>query len=95
MLAGTRLPDATLGEPGPGWELWDNGACPVGSYMKVTTPETSGVVWYIRDPHGDIGSINPARHTVIEHGDDSISIDPSIAGGDWHGYLEHGVWRNA
>ena len=42
---------------------------------------------------------NLAQHTVIEHEDGTISVSPSIlvrGGGDdgeWHGYLERGIWR--
>lgn len=42
------------------------------------------------------------KHEVIEHEDGTITVSPSILLTDfdeqgntiqWHGYLEHGVWR--
>ena len=49
---------------------------------------------------------NLANHTITEHDDGSITVAPSILCGfqnptddgqrkigSWHGYLEHGVWR--
>jgi hypothetical protein len=40
-----------------------------------------------------------ARHTVTEHDDGTITVSPSILCGNpgrqWHGFLEHGVWRKA
>lgn len=39
------------------------------------------------------------KHTVTEHEDQTISVQPSILVGSgpgrptWHGYLERGVWR--
>lgn len=34
-------------------------------------------------------------HDVIEHKDGTITVHPSImiSDGDWHGYLDYGVWR--
>jgi hypothetical protein len=36
-------------------------------------------------------------HQVAEHDDGTITVSPSILTGrgerQWHGYLEHGVWR--
>jgi hypothetical protein len=36
-------------------------------------------------------------HQVVEHEDGTITVSPSILTGrgerQWHGYLEHGVWR--
>jgi hypothetical protein len=79
-MQGTRLPDAVMGVPGPGWEAWGDGregssrAAP-GSYMKVSTGRR--VLWYIVDPDGEIGSLG-YRHTVTEHDDGSITVSPSI-----------------
>jgi hypothetical protein len=41
---------------------------------------------------------NLESHTVIEHDDKSISVEPSILvtewnGLRWHGYLRNGVWE--
>lgn len=40
-----------------------------------------------------------AEHEVTEHEDGTITVSPSILVGHtdgaegWHGYLEHGIWR--
>jgi hypothetical protein len=57
--------------------------------------------WYSRAPIGHISDLT--NHTVTEHEDGTITVSPSIlvSGYDnekqektvWHGYLEHGVWR--
>lgn len=64
-----------------------------GDYGRV------GGVWHARAPKGHLGNL--ANHDVIEHGDGTITVSPSILitshdeGGPtvWHGYLERGVWR--
>ena len=42
--------------------------------------------------HGNLGA-----HKVVEHEDGTITVSPSILiqrhDGEWHGYLERGVWR--
>lgn len=54
--------------------------------------------WFICPPKGSVGSL--ANHTVVEHEDGTITVSPSILvesnwqpQRNWHGYLEHGVWR--
>jgi hypothetical protein len=52
-------------------------------------------VWMAR-PHGShTGSLE--NHEVTEHEDGTITVSPSIliddGRGEWHGYLERGVWR--
>jgi hypothetical protein len=40
---------------------------------------------------------NLERHDVTVHDDKTITVSPSIlvtGGGEWHGYLERGVWRS-
>lgn len=58
-------------------------------------------VWYACTPNGHYGNLS--NHLVIEHDDGTITVSPSIlvSGYDydvgkkttWHGFLEHGVWR--
>lgn len=57
-------------------------------------------VWWIRPPRGGLGRLD--NHTVVEHEDGTITVSPSILQSgswdsepatQWHGYLEHGVWR--
>lgn len=57
-----------------------------------------GGTFYARTPDG-VHVANLGSHQVIEHDDGSITVSPSIlvSGGprigEWHGYLERGVWR--
>lgn len=83
-MQGTRLPDAQLGVPGPGWEAWE-GDCPPGAYMKVSTAwegNPGQTLWYIKDPNGQIGSLGRRNHVVTEHEDGTISVTPSILADD-------------
>ena len=58
-----------------------------------------GGVWHARAPRGHLGNL--ANHSVTEHEDGTITVSPSILITDgetrdqWHGFLEHGVWREA
>lgn len=56
--------------------------------------------WYCippnRDPFGFVGNLS--RHDIVEHEDGTITVSPSILitvnnVGEWHGYLEKGMWR--
>lgn len=51
--------------------------------------------WQCRPPGCHAGGI--PNHQVIEHEDGTITVSPSIlledADKTWHGYLEHGIWR--
>lgn len=53
--------------------------------------------WYACVPNGHMGNL--ANHEVTEHEDGTITVSPSILvtrhTGEflWHGYLEHGIWR--
>lgn len=54
--------------------------------------------WYARPPVDKDLTANLAAHQVTEHADGTITVSPSIlvsagAIGSWHGFLEHGVWR--
>lgn len=68
-----------------------------GEYAKL--PDGT---WRAETPNGH--GANLAAHTVVEHEDGTITVDPSIevywpATGDrakvvhYHGFLERGVWR--
>jgi len=53
--------------------------------------------WYCKVPGCLMGNLT--GHEVTEHDDGTITVSPSILinGGEknqWHGYLEHGVWRS-
>lgn len=52
--------------------------------------------WLCRAPNGYGGNLS--GHEVVEHDDGTITVSPSILicrrpEGEWHGYLEHGIWR--
>jgi hypothetical protein len=65
-------------------------------------------VWYGRTPNGHL--VNLAAHQVTEHNDGTVTVTPSIGVKSsryseeydtmvtftvWHGFLEHGHWRQA
>jgi hypothetical protein len=58
-------------------------------------------IWYGRIPTENKEMFmfcNLEAHTVIEHDNKSISVEPSILvtewnGLRWHGYLRNGVWE--
>jgi len=71
-----------------------------GEYTKITEPIHTwwpGKVWWVAcSPNGIPGNL--INHEVIEHEDGTISVKPSILinadrPNKWHGYLEHGIWR--
>lgn len=51
--------------------------------------------WYAVTPNGMLAGL--ANHAITEHEDGTITVSPSILvrghDGEWHGYLERGVWR--
>ena len=80
-MKGRRYPDNTVAvKMGPGGY----------AFQDWTHPPH----WQIRDPLADIGSIRPEHHQVEVHEDGTITVTPSIAGGNgpFHGFLTHGVW---
>lgn len=59
-----------------------------GDYWR---DEETGI-WWAYLPKGGVGNL--ADHQITEHEDGTITVNPSILmPGEWHGYLEHGVWR--
>lgn len=81
-MQGRRLPDgdATMADYEP------------GDYAK----DLRTGWWFFRTPNGLFASMR--SHTITEHEDGSITASPSIlvSGpniGQWHGFLERGVWR--
>lgn len=92
-MQGTRLPDLA----------WDerNGVPLIepGDYRRTQHPDGSWH-WYCRTPNGHHGNLD--AHDIVEHEDGTITVSPSILvtmrrESDevevWHGYLEHGTWR--
>jgi hypothetical protein len=65
-----------------------------GEYSKH-----SNGFWWIKTPNGMLARLNPKIHSIVENPNNTISVSPSIlitvpdGAMSWHGYLEHGVWR--
>lgn len=64
--------------------------------QRATTGGMPHNVWHGQTPNGHRSNLS--RHDVVEHGDGTITVAPSIQVSDdhkelWHGYLERGVWR--
>lgn len=56
--------------------------------------QTSAGDWWAVLPDGTFGRLTD--HTITEHDDGTISVEPSIYFDDkWHGYLTRGVWAEA
>jgi hypothetical protein len=72
----------------------ERAAGPKGTYWR----DQRGV-WMCVTPAGHLGDLS--NHDVTEHTDGTITVSPSILVSasfngrreGWHGYLEHGVWR--
>lgn len=85
LTQGTRRPDGT--------ELHD---LKPGEYAQ----SGGGLLWLCL-PNGLHGAVNRENWTITEEDDGTITVSPSILTngaaefgvGSWHGYLEHGVWR--
>jgi len=70
-----------------GFMLWAH----PGQYGK-----TKDGIWMCWPPSDVVGVVSFANHEVVEHEDGTITVSPSIlitAEGQWHGYLEKGIWR--
>jgi hypothetical protein len=77
----------------PGWPGGVEGPAEAGDYCCVPPGvDHRGNVWYAVDPSGGAGAI--VTHTVVVNDDRSITCSPSLVmPSGWHGFLEHGVWR--
>jgi len=50
--------------------------------------------WHLVAPDGRIGAIRNGSHTWVEDPDGAVTFSPSLVmPSGWHGFLEHGVWR--
>jgi hypothetical protein len=89
MAQGTPTPGRRLPDNSPGRDHQP------GDYSLQTW--TKPPQWWVRDPAGALRSLGPG-HAVLVHADGSITVRPSILDpkpGGWHGWLEHGSWREA
>lgn len=54
-------------------------------------------IWYAMPPGAKRLLANLKNHDVTENEDGTITVSPSILvtghDGEWHGYLENGIWR--
>lgn len=86
-MQGRRLPDGEL----------ESNPFQAGAYGRVQIGgERLRWIWVCTTPNGHHGNLG--AHNVAEHEDGTITVSPSILISDhtgelWHGYLEHGVWR--
>ena len=88
-------------QPGDYWKcLIPDGSRPVN--VDDRPSNLTGTMWMFMPPNGcGIGSLR--AHTVRENEDGTATIAPQDgssnsvlihgAGCSWHGYMEHGVWR--
>lgn len=51
--------------------------------------------WNVMAPDGSQCKLHPQVHRVIEHDDNSITVEPSIVTNTWHGWLHRGLWSEA
>lgn len=78
---------------------------PDGEPLHSSEPSNlTGTVWGIRPPLSGFSIATLTKHTVREHDDGTISVRPDDGSsnsikvisphhGEWHGYVERGVWR--
>lgn len=107
-MRGRRLPDCAVDRmpndrrPGDYWKLLVADEQNIERPMKVQYDNKLTLeCWRVVTPLGQVGTLT--KHTVREHADGTISVRPkdgssnSIAVTDhrgvWHGYIEHGEWR--
>ena len=86
-MQGRRLPDV----PTDQYFGFDSLNMQPGDYVKL---HDGKIGWCAMAPNGDAGMLR--THKIIVHDDGTITVSPSIqmqTGKHWHGYLEHGVWR--
>lgn len=74
-------------------ELWGDDAVNGGYCQVVRDGEKT---WMVRTPNGHLGDLS--AHSVVENGDGTITVSPSILVSDhtgelYHGWLIDGEWR--
>lgn len=89
-MQGHRKPDVHADAEGYFAMTWDD--YEPGDYWKMIQ-RPGQAEWYIKDPNGNVGSIR--AHTVVENGDGTITVSPSIliyGPNGYHGFLQAGIW---
>ncbi len=105
-IQGRRLPDVPYGDlpedPQPG-DYWRYLKREGGEPLHVEEEgNLTGSVWGFCSPVGGIGTL--LKHTVRENEDGTATVAPGDGssnsilfgggrGDTWHGYLDHGVWK--
>ena len=62
-----------------------------GEYLK-----RGDGLWFCYPPREGAGPVNISTWTITEYEDGTITVSPSIhvhEPNGWHGFLEHGIWR--
>lgn len=106
-LTGRRRPDLLFSkihddiQPGDYWKIVEEDGSPEVSHADGNL---TGTVWMVACPmpNGGYGLGHLMNHTVREETDGTISVRPgdgssnsilmNAGGGQYHGYIEHGVW---
>lgn len=102
-MIGRRLhaSDDELGgvQPGDYWKASDRNPSQPKGYWIVALPVPA-----IDIGDGEtmpiLGTLNPSKHSIVEHEDGTITVSPSILSTRpdgtevYHGFLEAGVWRS-
>lgn len=87
-------------EPGDYWQVGDGDDPNVPITVSEPTNLTK-TMWRVVTPLGQVALL--AKHTIREESDGTISVRPDDGSsnsilvtdhrGSWHGYIEHGEWR--
>lgn len=88
MTSGAAYPTTRALRDGaePGWAKVEPGS----------NLDKLGKFWLIRCPDGTCGSLAAEVHTVTEHEDGTITVEPSLMmPSGWHGWLRRGVFTDA
>jgi hypothetical protein len=92
-MIGRRIPLTRAGYFAPGaGKRGDYGR--IGRTLEQVYGFEQQLWWQVYAPDGSCCSLNPAIHSVTEHEDGTITVQPSIVTSTWHGWLERGVWRS-
>lgn len=94
------MPDRTRERDVKGRRVpWPEDAIPIE--MTLQPGDYAGPwrgLWLLCAPNGDQGTLRSPPHTITEHADGSITVEPSVQfniGAHWHGYLRAGEWSGA
>lgn len=107
-IPGRRRPDTPLGCLPDDLQLGDYWKCTRPSdglpvIVKDCPSNLTNMQWFIYGPKAGLGCATIPHHTVREEDDGTASIRPGDGSSNsvvvtdgkelWHGYLDHGVWK--